>query len=96
MLEKNREVLFMAKTAMIRARTEPELKEEVNTIFKTLGLNETQAINLFYHHVKMSRGLPFEVRIPNKTTVRTFNKTDAGKDLVECKDADDMFRKLGI
>jgi len=86
----------MAKTAMIRARTEPELKEEVSAIFKTLGLNETQAINLFYHHVMMSRGLPFEVRIPNKTTERTFKKTDAGKDLVECKDADDMFKKLGI
>ena len=86
----------MAKTAMIRARTTNELKTEVNSIFKALGLNETEAINLFYNQVRINRGLPFDVRLPNKATMRTFKNTDAGKDLVECKDTDDMFKKLGI
>jgi hypothetical protein len=30
------------------------------------------------------------------TTAETFEATDAGRDLVVCKDADDLFAKLGI
>jgi len=86
----------MAKTTMIRARTTDELRKEVNIIFRELGINETEAINLFNNQVRMHKGLPFEVKIPNKTTLRTFNKTDKGTDIVECKDAEDMFKKLGI
>jgi len=28
--------------------------------------------------------------------LRTFEKTDAGKDLRVCKDSEDLFKKLGI
>jgi hypothetical protein len=42
------------------------------------------------------RTVPFDVTIPSKTTQRTFRKTDAGRDLVVCKDADDLFKNLGI
>ncbi|MBI5633230.1 MAG: hypothetical protein HZA15_07115 [Nitrospirae bacterium] len=35
-------------------------------------------------------------KIPNALTRATFRKTDAGKDLVRCKNVDDMFKKLGI
>ena len=86
----------MAKTAMVRARVEPKLKDEAEQILHNLGLSTTQAITLFYRQVELHEGLPFEVVIPNETTCRTFGNTDAGHDLIMCKDADDMFRKLGI
>ena len=86
----------MAKEAMIRARIEPRLKAEVETIFDELGLSITEAITLFYKQVKLNRGLPFEVRIPNETTLKTFQDTDAGRRLVRNKDARDMFDKLGL
>jgi DNA-damage-inducible protein J len=86
----------MAKTTTIRARTSPELKEEVEGILKKLGLNTTEAINIFFSQIRLRQGLPFEVRIPNKVTAQTFRKTDQRKDLVKCKDADDMFARLGI
>lgn len=35
-------------------------------------------------------------KIPNKTTLKTFKKTDESKELVKCKDLDDMFKKLAI
>jgi len=53
----------MARTAMIRARTEPELKSDVDGIFKELGLSATEAINLFYRQVRLKKGLPFDVRM---------------------------------
>ncbi len=86
----------MPKSEMIRARIEPALKKDVESIFKKLGLSTTEAISLFYHQVKLWKGLPFEVRIPNETTLKTFRDTDNGNNLVDCEDAEDMFSKLGI
>ena len=86
----------MSKTAMVRARVEPELKTQAENIFHRLGLNATQAITMFYRQVELRDGLPFDVVVPTATTKRTFAASEAGRDLVVCEDAEDMFRKLGI
>ena len=86
----------MNKSAMVRARLEPDLKDRAESIFQRLGLNTTQAITMFYKQVELRGGLPFDVTIPTATTKRTFQATDAGRDSIVCEDADDMFRKLGI
>ena len=86
----------MTKTATVRARIEPNLKTDVENLFKKLGLSTTEAINLFYRQVKMRKGLPFNVVIPNKTTEKVFKDTDTERNLIRCDDADDMFGKLGI
>jgi DNA-damage-inducible protein J len=86
----------MTKSAMIRARVDPSLKEDAEKVFAALGLSATQAITLFYQQVKWYRGLPFEVRVPNEVTRRTFEETDAGQNLVRCENAQDMFARLGI
>jgi DNA-damage-inducible protein J len=65
-------------------------------MLEKLGLSATQAITLFYRQITLRKGLPFNVVIPNATTQRTLESTDAGKDIVVCKDVDDMFRRLGI
>lgn len=86
----------MSKTAMIRARVDPILKEEVEMILDAIGLSTTQAITLFYQQVRLSRGLPFDLRVPNTITLQTFTDTDAGENLVRCQNADDLFERLGI
>jgi len=86
----------MTKTATVRARIQPELKEQAEHVFYRLGLNPTQAITIFYRQVELRDGLPFDLAIPASATQQTFDATDAGRDLIVCKDADDMFNKLGI
>ena len=86
----------MAKTAMIRARTDEKLKEQVETIFHRLGMTTPEAVNLFYRQVKIHRGLPFLVRLPNAETRRTLEKSARGEDVIKCKDEKDLFRKLGL
>ncbi len=86
----------MSKTASVRARIEPDLKNRAEHIFRQLGLTTTQAITLFYKQVEQRKGLPFNVALPNESTRQTFDDTDAGRDLVVCEDAEDMFKKLGI
>jgi len=86
----------MRKSAMIRARVEPELKTDVEKIFEDLGLTTTEAITLFYHQVKSKRGLPFKVNIPNETTLETAKKTNEGKELNEYNNLDEFTKKMGI
>ena len=86
----------MIKTATVRARIQPKLKDRAENIFHRLGLNPTQAITLFYKQVELRGGLPFELAIPTATTQQTLAATDGGRDLIICKDAADLFKKLGI
>lgn len=86
----------MSRTAMIRARTAPELKEKAEHIFARLGLTSADAINLFYAQVALHNGMPFAVKIPNKTTTATFEKTDRGEDLTEFNRIEDMLSDLGL
>jgi DNA-damage-inducible protein J len=86
----------MNKTATVRARIQPRLKEHAEDVFHRLGLNPTQAITIFYRQVELRDGLPFDMVIPTSTTRQTIQSTDSGRDLIVCKDADDMFKKLGI
>lgn len=86
----------MAKTEMIRARTEPQLKHEVEKIFHLLGLSCSEAINLFFKQVKLQHGLPFEVKVPNKTTLQAIKDVEKRTGLTKSKGTKDMFKKLGI
>jgi DNA-damage-inducible protein J len=84
----------MAKTAMIRARTDEDLKEQVEEIFHKLGMTATEAINLFYRQVKINKGLPFAVRLPNAETRRTLENSARGEDVKSFKNIDEMFKDL--
>lgn len=86
----------MGKTTTVRARIEPGLKESAEEVFRRLGLSATQAITLFYKQVELRNGLPFSIAIPNEQTAQTFEDTDAGRGVLVCRDADDLFEQLGI
>lgn len=73
----------MSKTAMIRARVEPDVKEAAETVFRKLGLSVTEAVTLFYKQVTLKEGLPFDIKIPNRTTRKAMEETSAGKGLTK-------------
>ncbi len=81
---------------MIRARTEPILKMKVEKIFSALGLSCSEAINIFYKQVELHKGIPFDIKVPNKTTLKAIKDVDLKRGLTKANDADDIFNKLGI
>jgi DNA-damage-inducible protein J len=81
---------------MVRARIEPGLKTEVEAIFQKIGLNASEAITVFYSHVKLSGGIPFEVKVPNRATRRAIEESRKRKGLVRSKSTAEMFKELGI
>jgi len=66
------------KNAIINARIESELKIDVETILKNLGLSATQAINMFYQQIKYHNGIPFEIKIPNAETQKVIEESRLG------------------
>ena len=85
----------MAKTEMIRARVEPELKRQTEQVFLKLGLSATEAITLFYRQVTLHQGLPFAVRVPNSETIAALRQSQAEEGLTEYADLDDLKAKHG-
>ena len=85
-----------AKSEFIRARIEPQLKHDAEKILEQLGLNQTEAIRIFYKQIVINKGLPFEVKIPNNTTQKAICETEHNKNIVECSDEEDLFSKLSL
>ena len=85
----------MAKTEMIRARVEPELKSQAEEVFSGLGLSPTEAITLFYRQVTLHHGLPFAVKIPNAETIAALQQARAGEGLTEYADLEDLKARHG-
>lgn len=78
----------MTKTATIRARVEPDLKQEAEIVFSELGLSVTQAIRLFYRQVALQHGLPFAVKVPNAETREALRQAHDREDLTEYESLD--------
>ena len=79
---------------MIRARADLKLKEQVEKIFHRLGLTATGAINIFYKQVALNNGLPFDVKIPNATTVKAMKAAEKGKTVSGFKNKKALFDSL--
>jgi DNA-damage-inducible protein J len=69
----------MTRAATIHARIDPALKHDAELILHQLGLNTSQAINAFYAQIVHVRGIPFELKLPNKETLGAMKELDSGK-----------------
>jgi DNA-damage-inducible protein J len=85
-----------AKTDFIRARIEPKLKAEVESLFDSWGISTTQAIHIFYKQIQRTKGLPFEFAKPNAETEKAIQEAKQGKGIVKCKNEKELFEKLGF
>ena len=86
----------MNKTATIRTRIEPGLKTEVEEILSRLGLTASETVQLLYRQIKLRRGLPFDVRIPNELTARTLKASKTGKGVKRFGSKKDLYADLGL
>ena len=68
----------MAKTAVINVRTEPEIKMQVENLYKSMGVSLSDAINMFLYKSIDFRGLPFNLcrEIPNDETIAAMKETE--------------------
>ena len=79
--------------AVINIRVNDEVKKEAETIFKSLGLNMSVAMNLFLKKCINENGIPFDLKLPNKETNKILNGDIERKSY---KNVDELFEGLGV
>ena len=86
----------MSKITTLEVELPPALKREVDKILAELGMTAAQTIQLFYRHIQLNQGLPFEVRLPNKLTAKTLHDSKAGKGVRHFHTKKELFADLGL
>ncbi len=84
------------KDANINIRIERELKANVEKILQNLGISTSQAIQIYFSQILNHSGLPFEMRIPNNTTMNTLQNTDDRKNLHQFPNKEELLKDLDL
>ncbi|RMG81529.1 MAG: type II toxin-antitoxin system RelB/DinJ family antitoxin [Bacteroidetes bacterium] len=84
----------MRKTAVIQTRIDPKVKTEAQKILSKLNISMSEAISLFLTQVSLHKGIPFEIKIPNKLTEETLLKSEKGEELHKVSDTEALFEEL--
>jgi len=86
----------MSKSAVVRARLEPALKKDAEKVLAKLGLTASEAIQLLYLQLSLTRSLPFPRHLANAETKRTLASSRRGKGVVAFKTKAELYRHLGL
>jgi len=63
-------------------RVDEENYKEAKKILERLGLNVSQAFNIFIAMIKETKVIPFEIKIPNEETQKVIKDARKGKNLM--------------
>lgn len=84
----------MNKSATIQARIDPRVKNNAQKILNKLNITMSEAISIFLTQVSLSKGIPFEIKIPNELTEETLAKSEMGTELHTVSDVKQLFKEL--
>ncbi|MCK5507668.1 MAG: type II toxin-antitoxin system RelB/DinJ family antitoxin [Desulfobacterales bacterium] len=84
----------MSKNTNINIRTTEDIKKNAGIILTGLGLNMSSAVNLFLKQVINYRGIPFDLRLPNKTTLQAMDDIENRRNLESADTVEEMFKKI--
>lgn len=89
------------KTVQINIRANKDIKQKAEKIFNSLGLTNSQAVNLFYTQVVLNEAIPFELKLPknkkpNKETLQAFYDVDNNIGIETHESIDSMFEAFGV
>ena len=74
-------------------RLDEDKFSEAKEILKSLGLNFTEAVNIFTSMVVANKGLPFDVKLPTKEFKKSIDELE-NKDGKSFKTTDELFKDL--
>lgn len=86
----------MKVDTVVRARIDAETKDMATKALADMGLSVSDFIRMALVRVARDQAVPFPVKVPNATTIEAMRKTALGEDVHKAKDAEDLFKQLGI
>ncbi len=84
----------MIKKARVEARVDLKLKNKVISVLRKLDMSESEAIRVYFRQIALTKGIPFEIKIPNKETIGALDEVKSGK-LREFNNFDDYLSDIG-
>lgn len=70
---------MVIKTASVHARIQPALKTQAEAVLAKLGISTSEAIAIYFSQIALQKGLPFDVKIPNKKTQKAMREAREGR-----------------
>ena len=86
----------MSTKTVVRARIDSDTKDQAAQALAEMGLSVSDYIRMALIRVAHDKAVPFQVKIPNAATAETLRKSERGEDIHTARDADDLFKQLGI
>lgn len=87
----------MSRSLTYQIRLDEELKTRAFALFSSLGITPAQAIKMFLTQAVNTQSMPIPMQYtPNIETIKAIEEVKQKKNLVVCKDTDDLFSQLGI
>lgn len=80
----------------ISARIDANLKHSVTNVFDKLGISEAEAIRMFYAQVDLHQGMPFDIKIPNKETIKAMQESNDLSKMTQYKSSKELFDDLDM
>ena len=68
----------MSATAMVHVRVNEEVKQKAAAELAKMGMSVSDAVRMMLIRVAAEKALPFDVRVPNPTTVKAMESADRG------------------
>ena len=69
------------KTVNVTLRVDKELKEQADALFEDMGLSLNTACRMFLKRAVQEQRIPFEVRRPDRKTLKAISDAEQEKDL---------------
>lgn len=85
----------MIKKARVEVRIESGLKENVSEILRKLDISEAEAIRIYYRQIAINKGIPFDLKLPNKETIKALDEIRKTR-LREYENLDDYLADIDI
>jgi DNA-damage-inducible protein J len=82
-------------TTMVHVRVDEKTKQKAAKTLASMGISVSGAVRMLLVRVAEEKALPFDVRVPNPTTVKAMRAADKGKGK-RLKSAGALFKDLGI
>ncbi|MCF6310387.1 MAG: type II toxin-antitoxin system RelB/DinJ family antitoxin [Sulfurimonas sp.] len=72
-------------TAKVRTNVylDSEMKAKAQEIFKTYGIGLSDAFNMFLSQSVLEKGIPFQIKIPNKETKKAIEDARNGENMTK-------------
>ena len=86
----------MAVDSVVRARVDAVTKDRATKALAEMGLSVSDYIRMALVRVAYDKAIPFAVKVPDAATSEAMEKTARGEDVHKAKDADVLFKQLGI